>query len=97
MELYKRVTHTYALGWSHEDEWALIGTVKILKPTGRRHRVVAPAKLGHINLSRYISQTMTHTSCRHEHDCCGCPTYDVKVQRVARRQYVATIDVSYNI
>lgn len=38
----------------------------------------------------------TNHRCRHEHDCCGCPSVRVRVERKTRRDLLVRTFVTYN-
>ena len=108
--LYTFVTRQYRPGWRYLDQQRYVGTVKVLAgrvvrepredyDEGRTYmnRVVAPSKLRNTDLTRAIIDTLSGSSCQHEHDCCGCAFYHVDVKRIGRRDYVVTTSVSYNL
>jgi hypothetical protein len=107
-DLFTRLTYQYADGWQHLDSEEFTGTVKVLGATrqiegagyddgGAAHfRVVAPSALKGRDLSRAIGQTLGGSSCRHEHDCCGCATHRASVKRVSPREYAVKVSVSFN-
>ena len=107
LNVYKRLTHRFTLGWSSEDQWGDAVTLKALparltmesdEGQSARYiqRLIAPSDQRKADLSRAIADTMTSSRCRHEYDCCGCPSYYASVRRVSSREYVARISVSYN-
>ena len=108
LELYERESHTYAPGWSHLDSWAHIGTAKLLQQRMTREpeghddggaylaKVIAPSSLKGRDLSRAIANTMGGSSCRHEHDCCGCPSTSASVKRTSAREYSVHLRVNFN-
>ena len=59
-------------------------------------KVIAPRELKGRDLSRAIAATMAGSSCRHEHDCCGCPSTSASVKRTSAREYSVHLRVSYN-
>jgi hypothetical protein len=105
INIYKRLTHKFNLGWSYEDEWEAAALVKVLPAKWVAstddssvfiERLIAPSSLRKTDLTRAIASTLTHSGCRHEHDCCGCPSYHATVRRVSAREYVAKVNVTYN-
>lgn len=105
IDIYKRLTHKFNLGWSHEDEWETAATVKVLPlkvisttddSYTVTHRVIAPSSHRKTDLSNAIASTMTRSGCRHEYDCCGCASHHATVRRVSAREYVAKVNVTYN-
>ena len=108
LDLFQRNSHTYADGWSHLDDWQHIGTAKQLTPRqttppdghddGGRYlaKVIAPRQLKARDLTRAIENSMGGSGCRHEHDCCGCPTTYARAKRTSSREYSVFISVSYN-
>ena len=108
LELFERESHTYAPGWSHLDSWAHIGTAKLLQQRMTREpegyddggaylaKVIAPRELKGRDLSRAIAATMAGSSCRHEHDCCGCPSTSAIVKRTSAREYSVHLRVNFN-
>jgi hypothetical protein len=107
IDLYQRETNQYNDSYSHLDEWQQIGTAKILAyrlirddgSDGHAHatRVIAPAALRAIDLTRAIEDTMRESNCRHEHDCCGCPSTHAHARRVSAREYAVTLFTFYNL
>jgi hypothetical protein len=107
IELYQRLTHQYADGWRYMDDEQHIGTAKVLAARltrdegsdGSSHltRVIAPAALRDVNLTRAIENTMSGSHCRHDHDCCGCPTTYATARRVSRREYAVTLRTTFNL
>jgi len=108
IELHERETFTYASGWDELDSWAHIGTAKLLQQRMTREpdghddggaylaKVIVPRELKGRDLSRAIANTMGGSSCRHEHDCCGCPSTSASVKRTSAREYSVHLRVSYN-
>lgn len=107
LHLYQRLTYKYRLGWDHLNSFDAIGTATMTAPRlvfddgmdGKMHtaRVTAPATLGRQNIAKAISDTLTTSRCRHEHDCCGCATTRAQVTRLSRRQYGVKLFTDYNI
>jgi hypothetical protein len=108
LELYQRETHTYTSGWSHLDQWEHIGTAKMLQQRMTREpdghddggtyiaKVIAPRNLKGRDISRAIANSLGGSSCRHEHDCCGCPSTSASVKRTSPREYSVHLRVSFN-
>lgn len=107
LHLYERLTHKYRAGWSDLDDDQFVGTVKMLRPRLVRDegidgytqvaRVVAPSKLASANLARAIMDTLSVSRCRHEHDCCGCPSTLAIAKRVSRREYAVELHTTFNV
>lgn len=107
IHLYERLTHQYRAGWRYLDDERYIGTAKTLAHRltrddgidghAHRTRVIAPAALRDIDLTAAIEDTMSGSSCRHEHDCCGCPSTYARARRVSRREYAVEIETTYNV
>lgn len=107
LHLYKRMTHQYRDGWRYLDDEQYIGTAKVLAyrltadegSDGHTHvtRVIAPASLRAVDLTRAIEDTLSGGSCQHEHDCCGCANFSAYARRVSRREYAVTVHTSYNL
>ena len=107
IDLYQRETHQYKDSYSHLDDWQQIGTAKVLAyrlirdegSDGHTHatRVIAPATLRAVDLTRAIEDTMRESNCRHEHDCCGCRSTHAHARRVSAREYTVTLFTSYNL
>jgi hypothetical protein len=105
INVYKRLTHKFTLGWSHEDEWDTGTAVKILPlkmvastddTDTFTQRVIAPSSHRKTDLSHAIASTLSRSGCRHEHDCCGCVSYHAIVRRVSAREYVARVNAYRN-
>ncbi len=106
--IYSRLTRLYVDGWRYLDEHRYLGTVKLLagktvdKGNGYDrgptfvNQVYAPAHLSSQNLTAAIADTLGGSRCRHEHDCCGCPSTLAIVRRRSRRTYVVRCTVYYN-
>ena len=107
IDVFERLTHQYRDGWSGEDQHQYIGRAKVLRYQrladdgidGKSHKtlIIAPAALRGTDLSNAIADTMGGSNCRHEHDCCGCPTTYVDVRRISRREYSVQLHTYYNI
>jgi hypothetical protein len=105
INVYKRLTHKFTLGWSHEDEWDAGTAVKILPmklvastddTETYTQRVIAPSSHRKTDLSYAIASTLSHSGCRHEHDCCGCVQFHAIVRKVSAREYVARVQAYRN-
>lgn len=108
LELYKRDSHTYTDGWADLDEWTHLGTAKMLQPRmteapngydeGGQYlaKVIAPRQLKSLDISHAIADTIEGSSCRHDHDCCGCPTTHASVKRTSAREYSVFFRVFFN-
>ena len=105
INIYRRLTHKFSLGWSHEDEWETAAPVKILPlklvastddSDTFTQRVIAPSSHRKTDLSRAIASTLSRSGCRHEYDCCGCISFRATVRRISAREYVARIVATPN-
>ena len=107
IELYERLTHQYADGWRDLDDERYLGTVKMLSLRltrddgidGNTHltRVIAPTDLSAVDLTHAIEDTLSGSRCRHEHDCCGCPSTYADARRISAREYAVKISTFYNV
>lgn len=107
IDLYERLTHQYRDGWRDLDEDKFIGTAKVLRYQrladdgidGKSFKtlVFAPSALRGTDLSNAIADTLGGSNCRHEHDCCGCPSTYVDVRRISRREYSVQLHTYYNV
>jgi hypothetical protein len=104
----ERESYTYAAGWNHLDSWKELGTAKMLQarmtrePNGHDDggaylaKVIAPSNLKGRDLSQAIAQSIGGSSCKHEHDCCGCASTSARVKRTSAREYSVYLRVTYN-
>ena len=90
LELFERETSTYRDGWAGLDSWAHIGTAKLLQQRMTREPE------GYDDGGAYLAKVIAPSSCRHEHDCCGCPSTSASVKRTSAREYSVHLRVSYN-
>jgi hypothetical protein len=107
IHLYERLSHKYRDGWRDLDDEQYVGTAKVLAYRrvsdegidGNTYatRVVAPSALRGVDLSNAIADTLSGSRCRHEHDCCGCPSTYADVRRVSRREYAVSLHTTYNV
>lgn len=107
IELYERLTHQYRDGWRYLDDERYLGTAKLLAyrltrdegSDGNTHvtRVIAPTSLRAVDLTRAIEDSLSGSYCRHEHDCCGCPSTYAYARRVSAREYTVQVNTSYNL
>ena len=105
---YKRLTHKYNLGWRHLDKSIYMGSVKLTErrvlEEGNGHdegatyiqyaRIPAGARIK--DVLQALRDTLTHSGCQHEYDCCGCASYRVRVKRYSTRQVLVRTTVGYN-
>jgi len=104
----ERETYKYATGWNYLDSWKELGTAKMLQARMVREpndhddggaylaKVIAPSNLKGRNLSQAIAQSIGGSSCKHEHDCCGCASTSARVKRTSAREYSVYLRVTYN-
>ena len=100
--LSERLTYKYASGWSELDIWEEVGSVQ-LKPAKSILGRVIDQKYILINdkklpgdLSQAIADTMGGSPCQHKHDCCGCPTTYVYVERTGEWRYTVQLNITLN-
>tara|TARA_R110000868_G_scaffold163699_1_gene396037 strand:+ start:551 stop:871 length:321 start_codon:yes stop_codon:yes gene_type:complete len=100
--LSERLTYKYASGWSELDIWEEVGSVQ-LKPAKSILGRVIDQKYILINdkklpgdLSQAIADTMGGSPCQHEHDCCGCPTTYVYIERTGEWRYTVQLNITLN-
>lgn len=108
--LFRRLTHKYRDGWSHEDQHEYLCGAKLTpaklvrEPEGFddggtyiMHATVprgfSPRQARAIEQA--LEDSLGGSSCRHEHDCCGCQIRRVNAKRRGSR-FVVKMDVSYN-
>jgi len=48
------------------------------------------------DLSQAICDTMGGSPCQHEHDCCGCPTTYVYIERTGEWRYTVQLNITLN-
>lgn len=108
IHLYKRLTYRYADAYRHLDEDKYIGDAKLLAgriveesndydrgPT-RVFRVVLKRGVNPVDARKAIHNSFSGSNCRHEWDCCGCPSYSADVRKVSDREFSVRQSVSYN-
>lgn len=106
----KRTSHKYRDGWAHEDRWQHLGVLKVtparVTEEGNRYdegdtyvrfaRIQNISRQGFKLLKRGLQDTLSGSSCHHEHDCCGCASYSTRVQRVSPRLVLIRTRVTFN-
>jgi hypothetical protein len=109
--LFLRLTYEYADGWSSLDKERCLGQITVT-PRRQVHagdrwgdggtfiqHVRVPRNLRGARASviaTALANTMGGTSCRHEHDCCGCTIRMVTVKKVGPRDFVARSQIRLN-
>jgi len=100
--LSERLTYKHRSGWSELDSWEEVGSVQ-LKPAKSILGRVVDQKYILINdkkipgdLSQAICDTMGGSPCQHEHDCCGCPTTYVYIERTGEWRYTVQLNITLN-
>lgn len=105
---YRRVTHRYAAGWSHLDDYEPVVSLRItpfqLRRPGNGYDdegtwtayTRLPAGSNWREIARAIENTMAGSRCRHEYDCCGCYNRRVFTRLVAPRRLQIRVDVTRN-
>jgi len=112
INLSLRCTNGYELGYASLDEWRDIGSAKLLAPRNIRsdyeyytqdltRRLIVSrdvaARYSADEIQRAINDTLSHSGCRHEHDCCGCVSYYASAIRVRGREYLVKIHSTRNV
>lgn len=113
IEIYKRLTHRYRAGWVVMDEHQYVGPLKLTAPrvTQEGEDGTGPTRIRHARLSAEqardprtvrdiidgLYDTVGGSTCRHEHDCCGCARTGVEVRKVSRRDLVIRTRVWFNV
>ena len=106
--IYQRKTTKYRDGWSGNDQWDYLTTLKLTP--AKCIRVAAdyddggayvsyariPIRVNKMNLLQSVEQTMSGSNCRHEHDCCGCITRYTEARMIKPRIMKITTNISYN-
>lgn len=104
----KRNTFKYRDGWSYEDSWSFLGDLKVTPAKQVREGngydeggvFIRYARIRNSDdfklLKRGIEDTMSHSGCQHEYDCCGCASYSTRVKRIKPRLVQIRTRVSYN-
>lgn len=105
---YIRLTHKYRDGWSHLDNDEFVATVRLTPPKMVREGegyddggkyvqyMRVPRNVNPGQLEQALRDTLGGSSCRHEHDCCGCATRYVRTKLVTPRKLKVTTSVTYN-
>jgi hypothetical protein len=107
-----RLTHQFADGWAHEDEWRRVATFTVLparlveKPRANDEagtyivHVISPrpitSKREMDRIRAALADTFSGSSCRHEHDCCGCKSTWARVVHNDRRRFVLRLRITRN-
>ena len=103
-----RITYDYDDGWSDEDQWGDPIAFKVLagrmteEPTSYDDggtylaRVVGHKRMDKDLQAHALRSHFSGSSCRHEHDCCGCPSTHASVRHVGRGEFSVRIRISYN-
>lgn len=110
IEVSPCITNNYQSGWSNLEQWGDAIPVKLLKwkrcksdPNDsyegytKKTRVIAPQGADDKLVARAISDTLSGSSCRHEHDCCGCKIYHAQVRKIRHRTWLVKLHISYNL
>lgn len=107
VNLYVRKTHKYRDGWADNDSWEFAGTLKFTPPkevhSGNGYDEGAtyvryarlPSGYDWRSVAKSVRDTMSHSGCRHDYDCCGCATTYARTEKKGR-QLKVTLRVSYN-
>lgn len=109
-DLYVRLTHRFAPGWSSLDDDRHVGAARLtpwrlVRPgnghdDGGVYTSTATVRTQDRRAARAVAQALADTlggsSCRHEHDCCGCAYRFVKARRVGKHRYSMRMNVTFN-
>lgn len=110
VNLFTRLTRKYRDGWSSNDAWDFLATVKVTPPKvvrepseeefsdgGSTVRFMrAPSGVNKKLLLQAIRDTMTTSRCRHDYDCCGCRSSYVVPRFIDNRTIAIVENISYN-
>ena len=99
MELYKRLSTKYALGWAALDNWQYLGDVREGDVKNDCFSITLPPALQRLPtayLLSAVSDTVS-SSCRCEHDCCGHTTTTVDAVRVCRTKIKVRLHCEANV
>lgn len=106
--LWLRLSHKYRDGWSGEDSHRCLGEMRL---TPRRlvkaqqdvdggavyvRTATLPKGLDAKTVMQALRDTLGGSSCRHEHDCCGCASTHVHARRTGRHRYSVVTTVHFN-
>lgn len=106
--LWLRLSHKYRDGWSSEDSHRCLGEMRL---TPRRlvkdqedmvggavyvRTATVPKGLNSKTVVQALCDTLGGSSCRHEHDCCGCASTRVRAHRTRRNRYSVVTTVHFN-
>jgi hypothetical protein len=109
-DLYVRLTHHFAPGWSDLDDDRHVGAARLtpwrlVRPPqdyddGGVYTSTATVRTQDRRAARAIEQALADTlggsRCRHEHDCCGCSYRRVEARRVGKHRYAVRMSVTFN-
>lgn len=107
-ELIQRLTYNFADGWSAFDDVASLGTLTLTPPrlikAGNGHdqggtyvqHATLPKGVPRMIAKAALADTMGGTSCRHEHDCCGCEIRSIQSLKVGNRRFLVRTRITYN-
>lgn len=107
INLYRRLSHRWAPGWSDLEEEEHVGQARmtpwrmVREPQdyddGGVYTSVATVKSRDArHVARALADSLGGSSCRHEHDCCGCSYRNISARRVSRNRYAVRMSVTYN-
>ena len=110
-DLYVRLTHHFAPGWSDLDDDRHVGTARLTpwrlaRPPqdyddGGVYTSTATVRTQDRRAARAIERALADTlggsRCRHEHDCCGCATTRAYARKISPREYSVYLSTYYNI
>lgn len=110
IHLQRRLTNVYGDGWSDLDDWRDAGSAKLLPMRKVRdgnghddlgafivHAVVKATPGTSLHQARVaLADQLSQSSCRHEHDCCGCQFRSAHVIHAHKRKVVLRMSVGRN-
>lgn len=103
-----RKTFQYDGGWAYLDQTVTVGEALLTPPRTTRPRQYGSDNWSYVQhatvrasvpekiVVKALVDTFSGSSCRHEHDCCGCASRSVRVKRIGKRRYLVHTSVSYN-
>lgn len=106
VDLERRLTRRYVDTFSHLDQWADAGRVKLTPLRQVRHgngyddggtyiRWATFPRNTPVDV-RALEDTLSHWGCHHEWDCCGCQSISTSVVHRHGRRVVLSTRVSFN-
>jgi hypothetical protein len=103
-----RLTFGYRDGWSHLDSWGDSMKFKVLGgriieagnsyDEGGRvlYHVVGDKRADQATQLDALRSYFSGSSCRHEHDCCGCASTSASIKPIRPGLFTVLVRTSYN-